>query len=112
MQADVGFSLFEILRSLQQVGYEGAPQEWMSELRERNDVKDAEIARKCEEPTCDGYMNPLKALSVLDKVTFFKALNYRHFIGSFIGDTKPNRFYFFLLAVVFDFKRFLRIGFL
>lgn len=72
IQADVGTSLADIFKGLNEIGYRGAPSEWIKDLRKSNDEKETANQTKMVENTPDGYLNPLKILQCLDKVSFFK----------------------------------------
>lgn len=61
----------EISKGLNEIGYKGAPSEWIKDLRKRNDDKENANQTKMFENTPDGYLNPLKVLECLDKASFF-----------------------------------------
>uniref|UniRef100_A0A7E4UPP9 2-hydroxyacyl-CoA lyase 2 n=1 Tax=Panagrellus redivivus TaxID=6233 RepID=A0A7E4UPP9_PANRE len=68
VQADVGTTLSEILANLEGRGWKGAPSDWIESLVVREKEKEVANAKKMNEPTADGNLNPLSVLQKLDKV--------------------------------------------
>lgn len=59
---------------LQKISYKGAQQEWIQNLRNRDENKEAIIEKKSFEKAIDNRYNPLLFLRELDKVIFLLRL--------------------------------------
>uniref|UniRef100_A0A915DVR5 2-hydroxyacyl-CoA lyase 2 n=1 Tax=Ditylenchus dipsaci TaxID=166011 RepID=A0A915DVR5_9BILA len=68
VQADVASTLEGIYQALNKKEWNGAPKDWIQELRSRDEDKESANQRKMTEKTEDGYLNPLKILSQLNQV--------------------------------------------
>uniref|UniRef100_A0A0M3I6C9 2-hydroxyacyl-CoA lyase 2 n=1 Tax=Ascaris lumbricoides TaxID=6252 RepID=A0A0M3I6C9_ASCLU len=68
MQADIASTLKRLAEHLAKSDYKGAPSEWLSTLSEREHAKNVANERKTMERLEDGNLNPLRVLSLLDKV--------------------------------------------
>ena len=68
LQSDVGTTLVDLQRVLQQRGWKGAPSDWLKTLQDRELEKESSNLTKMKEELPDGNLNPLSLLSQLDKV--------------------------------------------
>jgi len=68
VNADIGLTLLEIQEGLEKKGWNGPPPEWITNLRARDNEKEASIAKKMLEKPSDGHMNPLLSLSTVNNV--------------------------------------------
>jgi acetolactate synthase-like protein len=68
IQADVGTTLQKLQNALAQRGWKKAPGNWVESLRTREEEKENSNAKKMDEKTADGNLNPLSVLKKLDQV--------------------------------------------
>uniref|UniRef100_A0A915BLG6 2-hydroxyacyl-CoA lyase 2 n=2 Tax=Parascaris univalens TaxID=6257 RepID=A0A915BLG6_PARUN len=68
VQADIASTLKRLAEHLAKSDYKGVPSEWHSTLSEREHAKNVANERKAMERLVDGNLNPLRVLSLLDKV--------------------------------------------
>ena len=68
VQADVGSTLVQLEKALGTRNWKGTPQSWVDTLQTREDEKEAANAKKMDEKTSDGNLNPLSVLQKLDNV--------------------------------------------
>lgn len=93
IQADVGFTLFEVYKSLQKVDYKSSLSEWIKNLRDRDENKERNIEKKSFEKANNNRYNPLSFLRALDKTlpedTIYIA-DGGDFVGSAAYIAKPR----------------------
>ncbi|VDM50185.1 unnamed protein product [Toxocara canis] len=68
IQADIGSTLAQLADHLCGNGFKGAPAEWLSTLSESERTKNLVNEKKIMEKSRDGNLNPLRVLSLVDKV--------------------------------------------
>uniref|UniRef100_A0A914QKV5 Thiamine pyrophosphate enzyme central domain-containing protein n=1 Tax=Panagrolaimus davidi TaxID=227884 RepID=A0A914QKV5_9BILA len=68
IQADVGITLQKLQSALAQRGWKKAPENWVGSLRKSEEEKENSNAKKMDEKTADGNLNPLSVLKKLDEV--------------------------------------------